>query len=500
MSELDRLLKGRKYISVDELANILNVTRDYILSKIEELERLKLVKKFSKEFDYIYPGFKLKELGSLPEEKIFNILKSYPGNEVPLSELRNKLTELDEDDFKAGLSILYNSKIIDFKKIDKTVYIKILRRELDQETNFKFQFVKEVLDKEGLKIADLDIAKKKLLDQLLKRPGFFKIRRIKDIYIEITGDYSKIIEYLESKWITSLSPTIIKKRLWIGRKFKPYDLNAEVYRVYPGRAHPMHELIKEVREIFLALGFREATGPLIELSFINFDMLFQPQDHPARDMQDTFYIKEPSYGVIPYPELIEPIKKTHENGWITGSKGWGYTWSLNEAKKLVLRTHTTAVTVRALYETGEKPDKIFCIGSVFRNETVDYKHLVEFMQVDGIVIHPNANLRWLLGIIEYFYKRMGYNKVKFWPSYFPYTEPSLQPSIYVDKIGKWLELGGAGIFRPEVTLPLGVKWPVLAWGLGLERLLMLKYDLNDIRVIYKNDLGWLRKLSVEKGV
>jgi len=221
MSELDRLLKGRKYISVDELANILNVTRDYILSKIEELERLKLVKKFSKEFDYIYPGFKLKELGSLPEEKIFNILKSYPGNEVPLSELRNKLTELDEDDFKAGLSILYNSKIIDFKKIDKTVYIKILRRELDQEMNFKFQFVKEVLDKEGLKIADLDIAKKKLLDQLLKRPGFFKIRRIKDIYIEITGDYSKIIEYLESKWITSLSPTIIKKRLWIGRKFKP---------------------------------------------------------------------------------------------------------------------------------------------------------------------------------------------------------------------------------------------------------------------------------------
>lgn len=496
MEELIDKISRIKEISLDELTEILRLKRDYIASKIEELEKRGIIRKKVRIREYISPGERLLKYKTLPEIILLRLIEK--NKDMGFDELR-KSSSLPEDDFNAGLSILLRLKIIKIIKKDDRREVKLLdASDKINEILFREDILTKLIKKERIYIDDLSDKERLVVSDLLKRPGFIKKGVRKDIYVEILAGPKEFLEHiLPSEEITQLTPKMLKERSWVGKRFKPYDLNIVTFKSYPGHIHPVRELIREIREIFLSLGFREEFGPLIEVSFINFDMLFQPQDHPAREMQDTFYLKNPDKDEIPYHDLIEKIKLTHENGWITGSRGWRYKWSLEEAKKLVLRTHTTSVTVKALYETGEKEDKIFTIGSVFRNETVDYKHLVEFMQVDGIVIHPNANIRWLMGIIEYFYKKMGFKKVRFWPSYFPYTEPSLQPSIYVKKWDKWLELGGAGIFRPEVTIPLGVKWPVLAWGLGLERLLMIKYDLNDIRTIYKNEIGWLRKVSVK---
>ena len=263
------------------------------------------------------------------------------------------------------------------------------------------------------------------------------------------------------------------------------DVEADAALVYAARTHPLKDTIDEIREIFVKLGFSEIQGTLTQSSFWNFDALFTPQDHPARELQDTFYIENQKSEKHATPTQIKQVSKSH-------SQNWHYDWKLSESQKMVLRTHTTCVTIKYLAE--QKPDeaRIFSLGRVFRNEKVSYKHLVEFNQIEGIVIGNNTTLRDLMGIQKEFYKQLGLTKIKFWPTFFPYTEPSLQTMVYNEKLGKWIELFGMGIFRPEVTKPLGKDKPVLAWGGGIERIAMLKYELNDVREFYNNNLNWLR--------
>jgi phenylalanyl-tRNA synthetase alpha chain len=165
---------------------------------------------------------------------------------------------------------------------------------------------------------------------------------------------------------------------------------------------------------------------------------------------------------------------------------------MEEARRLVLRTHTTSVTIKYLADHKPSEARVFTIGKVFRNEKVTFKNLFEFHQIEGIIVGKDVTIRDMMGMLSRFYNRLGLTKVKFWPSYFPYTEPSLQSTVYYDRLGRWVELCGMGVFRPEVTLPLGVKNPVLAWGGGLERLVMLKYCIDDSRKLYENELSWLR--------
>jgi phenylalanyl-tRNA synthetase alpha chain len=277
--------------------------------------------------------------------------------------------------------------------------------------------------------------------------------------------------------------------------------------VYPARYHPIVELIDEIREIFLELGFEEIKGGFVESAFWNFDALFQPQDHPAREMHDTFYLSTPSRAKLPSQLIVKRVAQTHENGWSTGSTGWGYKWNSELAQQTILRTHTTATTIRYLASHPDPPIKVFSIDRVYRNEKVNYKHLAEFHQIEGIIMDKDVSLRDLMGTMKEFYSRLGYERVRFWPSYFPYTEPSAEATAYVEKkgvdssgkvstVGRWLELGGMGIFRPEVTMPLGIKYPVLAWGLGLERLFMIRLDADDIRTPYRNELSWIRKVPL----
>ncbi|RLF49391.1 MAG: phenylalanine--tRNA ligase subunit alpha [Thermoplasmata archaeon] len=331
--------------------------------------------------------------------------------------------------------------------------------------------------------------------QMLKRRGAIKEKEriVRTIYLTEKGKkvVDKGIEIKDE--IVQLTPEIIKSKEWEKKDFRKYDVGAFAPAIYPGKHHPMMQLIKKIRNIFVEMGFKEIQGNYVESCFWDMDVLFIPQDHPARDMQDTFYCKNPS-GMEVDKKLLDIVAEIHETGGKTNSKGWGYKFSKEESKRVLLRTHTTVNTIRYLIQHPEPPAKIFSIGKVFRRENIDATHLPEFYQVEGIVYEEKANFRELIGVLKEFYGKMGFEKIRFRPAYFPYTEPSME--IEVEWNGKWMELGGSGIFRPEVTEPFGIKEPVLAWGLGLERMAMMVLELYDIRELYFSDIEWLRKLPL----
>ena len=292
--------------------------------------------------------------------------------------------------------------------------------------------------------------------------------------------------------IDRLTPEILAAGGWKGKTLRPIDVEAKSPSFYPGRRHPVRDFIREVREAYVSMGFTELQGDSVQPAFWNFDALFIPQDHPGRDMQDTFYLEGLTDRRLKRSGAVADVGSTHENGWKTGSRGWGYRWDIGEARRLVLRTHNTVLSVKSLAEEGERERRVFAVSKVYRNESLDYKHLAEFYQMDGIMVGRGLNVRHLMGFLTEFYRKLGMADVKLWPTYFPYTEPSLEVVGYSEAVKGWIELGGSGVFRPEVTIPLGVKVPVLAWGPGIERLMLLRFGLDDIRALYGDDLSWLR--------
>jgi phenylalanyl-tRNA synthetase alpha chain len=330
------------------------------------------------------------------------------------------------------------------------------------------------------------------------RPDLGKIKKRTERTAELLGSgldalRSQVRVVIERN---SLTPEDLESGAWKEIKLRPYDVKLAAKDVYPAKIHPLRKIIEQTRRAFLEMGFAEVVSPMVESAFWNFDALFQPQDHPARDMQDTFYMLHPAEAPLPDKAILESVKQTHENGWTTGSEGWGYIWSPERSKQVVLRTHTTAATIRALAANPNPPGKFFCVGWTYRNETISFKHLPVFHQVDGIIIDEEANLASLMGTLQEFYSKMGFGRVKFKPAFYPYTEPSVDVVVYMESRGKWLEMGGAGIFRPEVTLPLGCNYPVLAWGLGIERLAMLRFGLSDIRELYRPNLDALEEVPL----
>jgi phenylalanyl-tRNA synthetase alpha chain len=356
------------------------------------------------------------------------------------------------------------------------------------------EMIFEDIEKKFIEIED-ELYKRKLLNHEKKT--------LRIITLTDTGKKIKEnqIEPMEES-IVQITPDMLKSGAWKDNiaKLKRFEVNAAGPRIEVGKLHPMTIIINEIREIFHSMGFQEIKGPIVETAFYNFDALYQPQDHPAREMHDTFYLKNPLRGKLPKKEYVEAMKATHENGGDCGSIGWRYKWSEDIAKKVLLRTHTTATTCRQLRSIVEEkkqlPLKVFCIDRVFRNEKVDRTHLAEFQQIEGIIVGENVTLCDLIGQIVEFYKRMGFDKVVTRPGFFPYTEPSMEIAVYSNKLGRWLEMGGSGIFRPEVAEPAGLKEPirVLAWGMGLERLAMLKLQREDIRDLYQSPISWLREV------
>jgi phenylalanyl-tRNA synthetase alpha chain len=275
---------------------------------------------------------------------------------------------------------------------------------------------------------------------------------------------------------------------WKTAILRRYDVTKLPKKAYPGKIHPYQRIIAEMREILLEMGFEELYGDIVQQCYWNFDALFQPQDHPAREMQDTFYLRE----TIPLPPGYEKVKAMHLSGGDTSSTGWGGTWKEEKAEQCVLRTHTTSLSIQHLAKNPNPPVKAFCVGRVYRRETIDNTHLAEFEQLEGIVMDEGVTFGNLLGILREFYHRMGFTNVRFKPSYYPYTEPSLDAEVYIKGIG-WIEMGGAGVFREEVTAPVGINYPVLAWGLGVSRIAMLRLGLKDLRLLHKSDVAFLRE-------
>ena len=447
-------------------------------------------KKLVKIKDKIKTVFTLKKEGKefldkgLPEKRALKLIDE-KGGRLAIGKLG---AILEKNEIPVAIGWLKRKKWADIKKEKDTLLIitEEGKKALNSETK------DEKILKKLNEIKDLEISKKEIRN-LLSRKNVVDEKEIVTSTIFLTDKGKEILKTgIDVKEeISQITSKVIKNAEWKNKEIRPYDIFAFAPAKYGGKFHPLVNLISSIRTIFLEMGFTEIEGNYIESSFWNMDVLFIPQDHPAREMQDTLYMQKPSEVKIKEKELIDKIKKVHEDGGETTSDGWGYKFSKKECKKPLLRTHTTVNTIRYLYENPDPPSKVFSLGKVFRKENIDSTHLPEFYQIEGIIHEKDANFRQLIGVLKEFYKRMGFEKVRCRPGYFPYTEPSMEIDVFWND--RWMELGGSGIFRPEVTEPIGIKEPVLAWGLGLERLAMIKFGLKDMRDLYISDLDWIRK-------
>ncbi|MEM1525138.1 MAG: phenylalanine--tRNA ligase subunit alpha [Nitrososphaerales archaeon] len=479
--------------NLEKLTSNSNLNIDQVRRAIEWLKSKGLIeiKSISREKISLGENGKKVLINGLPEKRLIKTLLQI-GGRANFQELKNAFP-IDGQEFNAALGYAKEKGWIRFSSIEGKTFIEIV----SEPTITTEEVLLERLSKGDVFLDELSQEDLKTLKVLIKRPNYITQKSIKTIQLKLTQLGEQTVKSLKKKReIDTLTPELIISGKWREYVLRPIDVVSPTPPIYPGKKHPVQRFIDEVREIFISLGFEEIDGPLIQPCFWNFDALFTPQDHPAREMQDTFYLSKIKAKSIGSDKIVENVAKVHLNGGNTGSKGWGYQWNRELAEGLVLRTHTTAVTVKYLADFKPSEARVFSVGRVFRNEKTTFKHLAEFHQIEGIVVGKRVTLRDLMGLLSCFYSRLGLKKVKFWPSYFPYTEPSLQSVVYIDRLGKWVELCGMGIFRPEVTLPLGVKNPVLAWGGGLERLVMLRYGVDDVRKLYENNLSWLRGLPI----
>ena len=331
---------------------------------------------------------------------------------------------------------------------------------------------------------------KAMLDELKKRKLAAKT---KIVFYRVTKGVNFSTEIKKAE--TALTIDMIQKSAtWKSVNFKQYNLNAMGADIGGGSLHPLLKVRAEIRKILINMGFEEMpTNRYVESSFWNFDSLFQPQQHPARDAHDTFFIESPARAEELPSDYLERVRTMHETGG-AGSIGWRYDWSEEESRKNILRTHTTAVSARVLYEIGQeyqktgkfRARKCFSIDRVFRNESLDATHLAEFHQVEGFVVDYGLNLGNLIGEIKEFFRRMGLEQLSFKPAYNPYTEPSMEIFAFHPGLKKRIEIGNSGIFRPEMLTPMGFpeNVSVIAWGLSVERPTMIKYGISNIRDLF----------------
>ena len=338
---------------------------------------------------------------------------------------------------------------------------------------------------------------------ILVKRGLVEVKEETERFVEFTPFGVEVLPFVEAiaskPVITQITPEVLQAGTWRDAIVQHYDVSLPVPSLTPGKRHFISQIIDYIRRFWVELGFKEMKGNYLELSFWNFDALYQPQDHPARDLADTFYMKTPYRGKLPEGKLVEQVKETHENGWTTGSTGWQYKWSPELASRCCLRTHTTSLSVLQLakLKPEDLPGKFFSVGRVFRNEAIDWNHLAEFYQTDGIVVGEDVTFRDMQGYLKAYLEGLGLKKFRFRPGYFPYTEMSMEAEVWIEERGGWMELFGAGMFRPEVVKPLmGVDVPVLAWGPGFDRLVMQSYHVNTIKELYGNDIGLLRKAKL----
>lgn len=485
-----------KHHAVEELTAATGLKDVEVVRALQWLENKKLVTVAiePRELVQLDSNGRAYQKKGLPERHFLAALES---KELSLEQLLKK-AGLSREEVNACIGVLRNKGMILLRK-EKDLVLKLtekgqsaLKSELPEERFFKKTF--------PLTVSALSKDEKTILDDLKRRKEMVIVELRKDKVAKLTPEGEKLIAagVGEVNVIETLSNEILKNGQWRNKQFRRYDVTAQVPKITGGRKHFVNEAMNYIRKIWTDMGFTEMEGGMVQTSFWNMDALYTPQDHPARELQDTFYLKHPATGKLPSPTLVKKVKSSHEDGGTTGSAGYQSSWTEDIAKKNVLRTHTTALSAQTLAQLKQTdlPAKFFAVGRVFRNETMDWKHLFEFNQVEGIVVDPNANLKHLFGYLKEFYAKLGFTKVRMVPSYYPYTEPSMEVHVWHPIKNEWVETGGAGIFRPEVTIPLlGHDIPVLAWGQGMERLITEYYKIADLRELYRNDIKQLREIK-----
>lgn len=437
----------------------------------------------------------------LPEKRFLIALNKIGKENIPTSQLI-KESKLDGQEINICIGALKRKLAIDMSKQGKEMCFTLTKqgKKVLETESLEEKFLSK---KFPIKTEDLKDEEKFAFDELKKRRQIVKIEPVKTITIKLKELGKKITKLKNLKDLTSkeeigkLTPKIIASGSWKEAGFRGFDIKSDVPKSYQGKIHFVNQAIRYIKQVWLEMGFEEMEGEHVDTAFRDLDALFVPQDHPAREMQDTFYIDNPKEGKLP-KELMNKVKEMHEHGGNLPSKGWETKYSEKIAKQNLLRTHTTVLSAKTIagLKKGDLPKKYFAVGKVYRNEALDWKHLFEFHQVEGIVIDPNANLRHLMGYLVQFYKKLGFDKIRLRPGYFPYTEPSLEVDVFHPIKKQWVELGGSGIFRPEVVKPLlGIDVPVLAWGQGMERGIVEYFGLTDLRDLYRNDIKQMREMK-----
>ena len=427
----------------------------------------------------------------LPEKKFLEAAEK----SSTISEIAKK-SGLSDEEITISLGTLKSKAAIEITK-DKELIVSTTEhgKHLLQHGFLEEQFLKEHFPKE---LSSLNEEERFVLDNLRKRKKIVKVELSKTISAELTEIGKRLFkEKIEEDLIEKINPTLIKTGAWKGKKFRRFDVKINVPSIFAGRKHHYRRFLDEVRQKFIALGFKEMTGPIVETDFWDMDALFMPQFHSARDIHQAYYVKEPKYGKLD-EALVKKIKEAHQNGFNTGSKGWRYEFDSKRTHRHMLRTQGTACSARMLASKElQIPGKYFAIARCFRYDVIDATHLVDFYQTEGIVVEEGLNFRHLKGLLKMFAEEFAEaEEIKITPGYFPFTEPSAELHAKHPELG-WIELAGSGIFRPEMVKPLvGKEVPVIAWGVGLDRLAMFKLGIKDIRQLFSHDLGFLRNTRV----
>ena len=427
----------------------------------------------------------------LPEKKFMEAIEK----SMTISEIQKK-TKLSNEEITISLGVLKSKAAIEIKK-DKDLLVTITDQgnHLLKHGFAEEQFLKEHFPRE---LSSLNEEERFVLENLRKRKKIIKIKLSKIISADLTNIGKKLLnEKLEDDLIERITPSLIKTSDWKGKKFRRFDIKINVPTIFAGRKQHYRRFLDEVRQKFIGLGFKEMTGPIVESDFWDMDALFMPQFHAAREIHQAYYVKEPKYSKLD-ENLVKKVKEAHEHGFGTGSKGWRYSFDVKRTHRIILRTQGTACSARMLASKElQIPGKYFAIARCFRYDIVDSTHLTDFFQTEGIVVEEGLNFRHLKGLLKMFAEEFAEtDQIKITPGYFPFTEPSAELHAKHPELG-WIELGGSGIFRPEMVKPLlGRPIPVLAWGIGIDRIAMFKLGIKDIRQLFSHDLGFLRNAKV----
>ncbi|MGO8693185.1 MAG: phenylalanine--tRNA ligase subunit alpha [Rectinemataceae bacterium] len=445
-------------------------------------------------FELTALGRDLAERGT-PEERLLRFLEEKGASRLP--EITRALG-LEQKDIGSAFGFLSKEGIVAMDAEKRAT-------RLAGAVSARMKVVRGLLEKAVasgglLDEGDLDEAEKAAMGGIARKRGAgdaaFRAAERETVCYRLTAEAIGAAAELKAQGVTgeelgTVTPEILEKGLWKSAAFRPYNIRSPAARLIPGRRNAYVEFLESVKDKLASLGFEEFDGSLVETEFWNSDALFMPQFHSARDIHDVYYLEEPTKARAIEEPYLSAVAATHENGGPTGSRGWRYSFDREFTRRLILRSQGTVLSARQLPK-AKVPGKYFGIARCFRYDKVDATHLSDFYQTEGIVLGEDVNLRTLLGFLEMFAVEVaGAKEVKYVPGYFPFTEPSVEVHIKHPVLG-WFELGGSGIFRPEVTEPLGVKVPVLAWGIGIDRMALMALGLNDLRELFSPDIESVR--------